>query len=168
MDSLVAIGTSAAFLYSLVMTIMIPSDPHKVHSLYYESAAVVVTLVMLGKYLEKRSKGKTSEAIKKLMELAPDTAILLVDGEEREVPSETLRIGDIVRVKAGMKVPVDGIIASGSSSVDESMLTGEPYESSYQSNPHHSRNKISCYLICYFRNRSFFSLRFFHQFYNFR
>ena len=125
MDSLVAIGTSAAFLYSLVMTIMIPSDPHKVHSLYYESAAVVVTLVMLGKYLEKRSKGKTSEAIKKLMELAPDTAILLVDGEEREVPSETLRIGDIVRVKAGMKVPVDGIIASGSSSVDESMLTGE-------------------------------------------
>lgn len=125
MDSLVAVGTSAAFLYSLVMTLMIPSDPHKVHFLYYESAAVVVTLVMLGKYLEKRSKGKTSEAIKKLMELAPDTAILLVDGEEREVPSETLRIGDIVRVKAGMKVPVDGIISSGSSSVDESMLTGE-------------------------------------------
>lgn len=125
MDSLVAIGTSAAFLYSLVMTLMIPSDMHKVHYLYFESAAVVVTLVMLGKYLEKRSKRKTSEAIKKLMELAPDTAILLVDGQEKEVPSETLRTGDIVRVKAGMKVPVDGIVTNGSSSVDESMLTGE-------------------------------------------
>lgn len=125
MDSLVAIGTSAAFLYSLVMTILIPKDMHRVHSLYYESAAVVVTLVMLGKYLEKRSKGKTSEAIKKLMELAPDTAILLVDGQEREVPSETLKLGDIVRVKAGMKIPVDGKVTSGTSSVDESMLTGE-------------------------------------------
>lgn len=125
MDSLVAIGTSAAFLYSFVMTLMIPSDPQKVHSLYYESAAVVVTLVMLGKYLEKRSKGKTSEAIKKLMELAPDTAILLINGEEREVPSETLQVGNLIRVKAGMKVPVDGVVVSGSSSVDESMLTGE-------------------------------------------
>lgn len=125
MDSLVAVGTTAAFLYSLVMTVLIPRDMHYVHQLYYESAAVVVTLVMLGKYLEKRSKGKTSEAIKKLMALAPDTAVRLVDGKECEVPVEELAPGDLIVLRAGSRIPLDGIVVSGEGSVDESMLTGE-------------------------------------------
>ena len=90
MDSLVAIGTGSAFIYSLVMTVRIPQNPMNAHHLYYESAAVVVTLVMLGKYMESRSKGKTSEAIRKLMELAPDTAVLYENGMEREVSSSTI------------------------------------------------------------------------------
>lgn len=125
MDSLVAIGTGSAFLYSLVMTVKIPSDAHAVHSLYYESAAVVVTLVMLGKYFESKSKGKTSEAIRKLMELAPDTAVRLVNGREEEVRVEEIRKGDILLVRPGSKIPLDGIVKKGVSSVDESMLTGE-------------------------------------------
>lgn len=125
MDSLVAIGTMAAFLYSFVMTVLIPKDAHHVHQLYYESAAVVVTLVMLGKYMEKRSKGKTSEAIKKLMALAPDTAILLKDGKEEEVMVESLVPGNVIVLRAGSRVPLDGIVISGNGSVDESMLTGE-------------------------------------------
>lgn len=125
MDSLVAIGTGSAFLYSLVMTISIPSHPENAHNLYYESAAVVVTLVMLGKFMESRSKGKTSEAIQKLMQLAPDTAIRMRDGKEEEVPVEQIREGEILLVKPGSKVPLDGEVISGSSSVDEAMLTGE-------------------------------------------
>lgn len=125
MDSLVAIGTTSAFLYSLVMTIMIPKNAAQVHHLYYESAAVVVTLVMLGKYLEKNSKRKTSKAIKKLMELAPEEATLWENGKERIVPIEELQVGQIVVVKPGEKVPTDGVVTEGSSSVDESMLTGE-------------------------------------------
>lgn len=125
MDSLVAIGTGSAFIYSLVMTVMIPSDVNAVHNLYYESAAVVVTLIMLGKYMESRSKGKTSEAIRKLMELAPDTAVLLENGVQREVPIEEVHAGDTVLVKPGSRIPLDGIVSKGASSVDESMLTGE-------------------------------------------
>lgn len=125
MDSLVAIGTTSAFLYSLAMTIMIPTDKHAVHNLYYESAAVVVTLIMLGKYMEKRSRSKTSGAIKKLLELTPDTACRIVDGVEEVVAVEQLRVGDIVVIKPGSKVPMDGTVTSGNSSVDESMLTGE-------------------------------------------
>lgn len=125
MDSLVAIGTLSAFLYSIVMTIQIPHDHHAVHNLYYESAAVVVTLIMLGKYLEKRSKGKTTEAIRKLLELTPDTAIRVVDDIEVEVPIESVQVGDILMVKPGGKIPLDGVVIRGNSSVDESMLTGE-------------------------------------------
>lgn len=125
MDSLVAIGTTSAFLYSLVMTIMIPTDDHAVHNLYYESAAVVVTLIMLGKYMEKRSRSKTSGAIKKLLELTPDTACRIVNGVEEVVAVEQLRVGDIIVIKPGSKVPMDGTVTSGNSSVDESMLTGE-------------------------------------------
>lgn len=125
MDSLVAVGTGSALIYSLVMTVGIPKHPDHVHQLYYESAAIVVTLVMVGKYLEGRSKNKTSEAIRKLMELAPDTAVLLVDGEQREVPVGSVRIGDWLLVKPGSKVPLDGVVVEGHTSVDESMLTGE-------------------------------------------
>lgn len=125
MDSLVAIGTGSAFLYSLVMTGKAFRDPTAVHSLYYESAAVVVTLVMLGKYMEGRSKGKTSEAIRKLMELAPDTAILLENGVEREVETSFVKTGDHILIKPGSRIPLDCIIVKGAGSVDESMLTGE-------------------------------------------
>lgn len=125
MDSLVAIGTGSAFVYSLVMTIGIPLNPANAHNLYYESAAVVVTLVMLGKYMEGRSKNKTSEAIRKLMELAPDTAIVIRDGEQVEVPVEQVSIGETILIKPGNRIPLDGIILDGNTSVDESMLTGE-------------------------------------------
>lgn len=125
MDSLVAIGTGSAFLYSLFMTASIPNSQDAVHHLYYESAAVVVTLIMLGKYMESRSKGKTSEAVRKLMELAPDTAVLLKGEEQIEVPVEQIKVGDHILIKPGSKVALDGKIIYGSSSVDESMLTGE-------------------------------------------
>lgn len=125
MDSLVAIGTASAFLYSFVMTVLILRDTSRVHYLYYESAAVVVTLVMLGKYLEKRSKGKTTEAIRKLLALTPDTAYLIQNGKEIEVKVEELKVGDVVLVKPGGRIPLDGMVVEGSSSVDESMLTGE-------------------------------------------
>jgi Cu+-exporting ATPase len=125
MDSLVAIGTGSAFVYSLVMTILIPKNGAHAHHLYYESAAVVVTLVMLGKYMESRSKNKTSEAIRKLMELAPDTAIVLRDGEQREVPVEMVKKEELLLVKPGSRIPLDGVVVEGISTVDESMLTGE-------------------------------------------
>lgn len=125
MDSLVAIGTGSAYIYSLVMTALIPESHMYVERLYYESAAVVVTLVMLGKYLESRSKGKTSEAIQKLMELAPDVAVVLRDGTEAEVPTTEVKKGDILLIRPGSRVPLDGLVVSGNSSVDESMLTGE-------------------------------------------
>lgn len=125
MDSLVAIGTGSAFLYSLIMTILIPNDSHHAHNLYYESAAVVVTLVMLGKYMEGRSKNKTSEAIRKLMELAPDTAVVVRDGVQTEVPVEQVHVGEIILIKPGSRVPLDGVVVEGVTSIDESMLTGE-------------------------------------------
>ena len=125
MDSLVAIGTGSAFLYSVVMTVGIPNNSELAHNLYYESAAIVVTLIMLGKYMESTSKGKTKEAIKKLMELAPDTAILIEDGVEREVELKEVKVEDIILIKPGNKVPLDGVIIEGNSSIDESMLTGE-------------------------------------------
>lgn len=125
MDSLVAIGSGCSFLYSLYLTYLLPYNAHNVHHLYYESAAVVITFIMVGKFLESRNKEKTKGAIKKLMELAPDTALLVENGETREVASETLKIGDIVLVKPGAKIPLDGIVKEGSGGVDESMLTGE-------------------------------------------
>lgn len=125
MDSLVAIGTGSAFVYSLFMTFTVSSSPMNAHHLYYESAAVVVTLVMLGKYMESRSKGKTSEAIRKLMELAPDTAVLYEDGVEREVETSAVRKGQHLLIKPGSRIPLDGVVTGGNSSVDESMLTGE-------------------------------------------
>ncbi|MCI5605432.1 MAG: heavy metal translocating P-type ATPase [Clostridia bacterium] len=125
MDSLVAIGSGSSFLYSLYLTYLIPYEPHHVHHLYYESAAVVITFIMLGKFLESRNKEKTKGAIKKLMELAPDTALLVKDDMVTEVASESLKPGDIVLVKPGAKIPLDGIVKSGSGGVDESMLTGE-------------------------------------------
>lgn len=125
MDSLVAIGTGSAFVYSLIMTILISENQAHVHNLYYESAATVVTLVMVGKYMEGRSKNKTSEAIRKLMELAPDTAIVLRDEVQLEVPVEQVVRGELILIKPGSRIPLDGIVVEGTTSVDESMLTGE-------------------------------------------
>lgn len=122
MDSLVAIGSGASFLYSLVMTYLIPIDNHYVHNLFYESAAVVITLIMFGKYLEGMSKVKTNGAIRKLMELSPDEAFL-EDGTK--VATESLKIGDVVLVKPGAKIPLDGVVVKGNSGVDEAMITGE-------------------------------------------
>jgi Cu+-exporting ATPase len=126
MDSLISIGTSAAIVYSLFMTYRIAmGDYHAVHSLYYEVAGVIITLILLGKALEAISKGRTSEAIKKLMGLAPKTAIVIRSGEEKEIPIDEVEIGDIIVVKPGGKIPVDGTVVDGHSAVDESMLTGE-------------------------------------------
>ena len=125
MDVLVALGTSAAYFYSLYMTIQsIGSHGHMVE-LYYETSAILITLIILGKLFEAKAKGRSSEAIKKLMGLQAKTAIVVRDGIEREVPLEEVVVGDIVYVKPGEKVPVDGEIIEGRSALDESMLTGE-------------------------------------------
>lgn len=126
MDSLVALGTSAAFLYSIYGIFVIAGgDHHAYHSLYFESGAVVLALIMLGKYFEYISKGKTTAAIKALLKLKPATAIQWVNGEEKIIDTDEIAVGDILVVKPGSSIPVDGIITDGQSSVDESMLTGE-------------------------------------------
>lgn len=126
MDSLIAIGTTAAVIYSIYNTILIARGHFiLVESLYYETAGVIITLILLGKSLEAVSKGKTSEAIKKLIGLAPKTALIEEDGKEKEVSIDEVIINDIIIVKPGTKIPVDGVIVEGYSSVDESMLTGE-------------------------------------------
>lgn len=125
MDSLVAVGAGASFIYSVVMTYAIPYNTHAVHNLYYESVAVVITLVALGKHMERRSMKKTASAVKKLMELSPDTANVLRDVKEYTVPTSEVGIGELLLVKAGAKIPLDGVVTKGESSADESMLTGE-------------------------------------------
>ncbi|BCJ98450.1 heavy metal translocating P-type ATPase [Anaerocolumna chitinilytica] len=126
MDSLIAIGTSAALLYGIYAIVQISGgNKEYVDDLYFEAAGVIITLIMLGKYLETVTKGKTSEAIKKLMGLAPKTAIVIKDGKEEEIPIDEVEVGDIILVKPGEKMPVDGVVVEGTTSVDESMLTGE-------------------------------------------
>lgn len=126
MDSLVAVATTAAFLYSLASTYHVfLGHAHHVHQLYFESVAVILTLITLGKFFETLSKGRTSEAIKKLMHLSAKEALVVRDGQEILLPIEELVLGDQVLVKPGQKIPVDGQVLSGHSSVDESMLTGE-------------------------------------------
>ena len=126
MDSLIAIGTSAAFIYSLYGTYKIYiGDGSYAMSLYYEAAVTILALITLGKYLEAISKGKTSQAIKKLMGLAPKTATVVREGKELVIPIDEVIVGDIVIVKPGEKLPVDGEVIEGTTSVDEAMLTGE-------------------------------------------
>jgi P-type Cu+ transporter len=126
MDSLVAIGTGAAFAYGVYNTVWIYLGRHELtESLYFESAGVVITLILLGKWLETRSKGKTSQAIKKLMGLAPQNAHQVVGDQLVEILVDEVVVGDLLLVKPGERIPVDGIILSGNSAVDESMLTGE-------------------------------------------
>lgn len=126
MDSLVAMGTSSAFLYSLYSLIRLKrGDTHGLHGLYFESVGIIITLILLGKTLEAVSKGKTSEAIKKLMGLTPKTAIVRRNCKDYEIPINEVVVSDILLVRPGNKIPVDGIVTEGSSSIDESMLTGE-------------------------------------------
>ncbi|MBC8060014.1 MAG: copper-translocating P-type ATPase [Clostridiaceae bacterium] len=125
MDSLISIGTSAAFLYSVFAVFQIMFMGNVDYVMYFESAGVILTLITLGKYLESVTKGKTSEAIKKLMGLAPKTAIIIRDNIETEIPIDEVEVGDIVVVKPGEKMPVDGEVVEGNTAVDESMLTGE-------------------------------------------
>lgn len=126
MDSLIAMGTTAAIVYSLYSVSQIVNGNFSaVEGLYFETAGVIITLILLGKSLESVSKGRTSEAIKKLMGLAPKTALVIRDGKEYELPIEEVQIGHIILVKPGEKIPVDGVVTEGNTSVDESMLTGE-------------------------------------------
>ncbi|MEH7010428.1 heavy metal translocating P-type ATPase [Neobacillus niacini] len=125
MDVLVALGTSAAYFYSIYLSILsIGSDTHMVE-LYFETSAVLITLIILGKLFEAKAKGRSSEAIKKLMGLQAKTATVLRNGQELNLPIEEVIAGDIVYVKPGEKVPVDGVIFEGRSALDESMITGE-------------------------------------------
>ncbi|MGN7478376.1 heavy metal translocating P-type ATPase [Solibacillus silvestris] len=124
MDVLVVMGTSAAYFYSVYQAIVTNGTHHMPH-LYFETSAVLITLILLGKLFEAKAKGRSSEAIKKLMGLQAKTAIVLRDGIEKEVPLEEVMIGDTVSVKPGGKVPVDGEVLEGTTAVDESMLTGE-------------------------------------------
>ena len=126
MDSLVALGTSAAILYSVWSTIRIlAGEYHYVMHLYVESAAVILAFITVGKYFETLTKGRTSQAIQSLVALSPKVATVIRDGKEVEVPVEELQIGEVVFVRPGEKIPVDGVIISGESFVDESMITGE-------------------------------------------
>ena len=126
MDSLIAIGTTAAIVYS-IYSLYVISWGHMdgVHGLYFETAGVIITLILLGKSLEAVSKGKTSDAIKKLMGLTPKTAVVIKDGKETLVPISDVEIGHIILVKPGERIPVDGQVVEGYTSIDESMLTGE-------------------------------------------
>lgn len=134
MDTLIAIGATAAVIYGIFAMFRIGygmghGDVETVHrysmDIYFESAGTILTLITLGKFLETRSKGKTGEAIEKLMDLSPRTAIVERDGKETQVPVEQVRVGDILIIKPGASIPVDGIVTQGSSSIDESVITGE-------------------------------------------
>ena len=125
MNSLITIGTLAAFLYSLIITVSPGMFPEDLQEVYYESVGVIITLIMLGRLLEAIAKGGTSEAIRKLIGLQAKTARIMRDGQEMDVPIEAVQIGDILLVRPGEKVPVDGEIVEGRSTLDESMVTGE-------------------------------------------
>ena len=126
MDSLIAVGTSAAFLYSLYSVSQVFLGHHPfVHQLYFESVAVIIALVLLGKYLESSAKGRTSQAIQSLLELVPSQATVIRYGEAVTIDTEDIRVGDIIRIKPGERMPVDGLVTDGQTFVDESMMTGE-------------------------------------------
>ncbi len=122
MDVLVALGSSVAYVYSIVVLLVPAAGEH----VYFETSALIITLIKIGKLLEARTKGKTGGAIRKLIGLQPRTATIVVDGEEKEIPLEKVKVGNIVRVRPGEKIPVDGKVLRGASAVDESMLSGEP------------------------------------------
>lgn len=132
MNSLVMIGTSAAFFYSLAVTLAPQIFPEGTAHVYYEASAVVITLILLGKYFEALAKGRSSEAMKKLLSLQAKTARVVRSGQELEMPTDEVLIGDLVSVRPGEKVPVDGEVIQGNSFVDESMITGEPIPVSKQ------------------------------------
>ena len=126
MNALVATGTMSAYLYSVVATFMPQLLPAGAVNVYYEAACVIVTLILLGRFLEARAKGRTSEAIRALARLQPKTARVQRDGETIEIAIGDVRVGDLVSVRPGEKTPTDGVVTQGASYVDESMITGEP------------------------------------------
>lgn len=127
MNSLVAVGTGSAYLYSLLAVIVPTIFPETARGhLYFDSAAMIITLILLGRWLESKARGRASRAIEKLLEMTPKTARVIRDGEEREIAIEDVNPGDVILVRPGEKIPVDGIVLDGHSSVDESMLSGEP------------------------------------------
>lgn len=128
MDALVSLGSGTAFAYSTVQLFLLSADVlagetmmamHRLHGLYFESAAMILTLITVGKLLEARSKGRTTDALRGLMELAPRTATLLVNGEEKTVPADRVKVGDVFVVRPGETVPVDGVIEEGESAFNE-------------------------------------------------
>jgi len=125
MDTLVALGTGSAWIYSTAAVLVPGVFPSGTAHPFYEATAVVITLVMLGQALEARAKGKTSQALRRLMDLRPRTARIFREGEEVEVPAQNVRVGDLVMVRPGERIPVDGTLSEGHSTVDESMVTGE-------------------------------------------
>ena len=131
MNTLIAVGTSAAYFYSVAVVLTYDFIPNLFSGvttelgLYFDTSAMIVALILLGRFLEARAKGQTSEAIKKLIGMQPKTALVIRDGEEREVPIEDVQVGDLIMVRPGERVPVDGVIRQGYSSLDESMVTGE-------------------------------------------
>ncbi len=144
MDTLVGLGTGAAIIYSLFSTIeIILGHPQYVSGLYLDTAGVIVALISLGKYFENLSKSRTSTAIKKLMNLKPKTAILKIENGQKEIPIEEVKVGDILIVKAGMTVPVDGVVLEGNASIDQSMLTGEPIPIDASKNTYLSAGSIN-------------------------
>ncbi len=144
MDTLVGLGTGAAIIYSLFSTVeIILGHPQYVSGLYLDTAGVIVALISLGKYFENLSKSRTSTAIKKLMNLKPKTAILKIENGQKEIPIEEVKVGDILIVKAGMTVPVDGVVLEGNASIDQSMLTGEPIPIDASKNTYLSAGSIN-------------------------
>lgn len=134
MDTLVALGSGASFVYSVYVLFLMSEElvggnilaaHHLLHGLYFESAAMILTLITVGKLLESISKGRTADALKSLLELSPETATVIIDGSEVEIPASRVKIGDIFIVRPGERIPVDGRIIEGETAVDESMLTGE-------------------------------------------
>src|SRR3990167_6030391 len=128
MDTLIGIGTVAAYLYSLAITFFSTNLKSfiNIEATYYDVTIIVITFIALGKYLEARSKIKTGDAIEKLLNLQAKTALVVRDGKEVEIKVEAVKHGDMIIVKPGAKIPVDGVITEGSSFIDESMVTGEP------------------------------------------
>lgn len=153
MDTLVSLGSGAAFVYSTVVLFLMTASKepaHYLHELYFESAAMILALITVGKMLEARSKGKTTDALKSLMKLSPKTAIVIKDGKEVVIPIEELKKGDVFIVKAGESIATDGIVLDGSGSVNESALTGEsiPVEKEIGSPVYAATTNTSGYLVC--------------------
>ena len=154
MDTLVSLGSAAAFGYStyvlFTMAIEVSTAAHGLHDLYFESAAMILTLITLGKWLEARAKGRTTDALRGLMEMTPPTATLLVDGEEQIVAAESVKIGDVFVVRPGETVPVDGEVIEGASAINESALTGEslPVDKQVGDRVYAATLNQSGYLVC--------------------
>ncbi|NPA53054.1 MAG: cadmium-translocating P-type ATPase [Aquificae bacterium] len=126
MNLLIAVGTSAAYFYSVFVLFFPSFFPKEMRHLYFDGAAAIITFILLGRYLEHRSKNKATSFMKKLLSLKPEKARIIIDGKEIEIPAENIVVGDTIIVKAGEKIPVDGIVLEGEGEVDQSMITGEP------------------------------------------